>query len=384
MPWEERTKVSERLIFISRLEEGESMSDLCREFGISRKTGYKFLRRYQDDGPKGLEDLDRRPYSNPRRLNELVVNELLELKKRKPNWGSAKIRELFRRKHPDLPLPARSTVHLLLDRYGLVDKRSKRRRIFMKASPTELNPSQSPNDLWTIDFKGQFSLIDGSLCYPLTVADHFSRYLIGCEALLSTKAVPAIRVLESIFQQYGLPNRIRSDNGSPFASTGVMGLTTLSVWLLRLGITLERIEPGKPQQNGRHERMHRTLKRETTRPPEPNILRQQERFEIFRREFNFERPHESLNMETPGAIYQKSKRRYVVPSDLEYPGFDKKARVHDCGNIVLDGKRCYVSRALRGERIGLNETDDDLWEASFMEYKLGFIEKGASSMVPIS
>lgn len=214
MPWQETTKMQERMMLITRLEQGDSMASLCREFGISRKTGHKFLNRYRTEGVKGLEDFRRRPYTNPLRVKRMFVDLLVELKKEKPDWGSKKIRELFKRKYPEFPLPARSTVHLILDRAGLVERRH-RRRLFLQASPTHLKPSQKPNDLWCIDFKGQFRTQDRRYCYPLTVTDHHSRYLLGCEALQNTKADPVFTVFQEIFEEYGLPQRIRSDNGTP-------------------------------------------------------------------------------------------------------------------------------------------------------------------------
>jgi transposase InsO family protein len=388
MPWQEKTKVQERLIFIAKYEDGESMASLCREFGISRKTGYKFLNRYREDGPKGLDDLRRRPYTNPNKIKQMVVDLIVSLKQDKPHWGSAKIRELLERRHPDIHVPARSTVHLILEQYGLVKKR-RSRRLFLKAHPTDLQPGTSPNDLWCIDFKGQFKTVDERYCYPLTISDYYSRFLLGCEALDSTKSEPAFRVFEEIFNEYGLPNRIRSDNGAPFASTGLLGLTKLSVWFLRLGIGLERIEPGKPQQNGRHERMHRTLKKEATKPPEKNIYKQQERFDAFRKEYNYERPHEALDMNLPSEIYAPSQSK--MPSmieKLEYPEHDATARVTNEGMVRLKTKkgvqRFYVCSPLYGETIGFKEREDRLWEINFMDYFLGIYDEETNQFTPLA
>jgi transposase InsO family protein len=388
MPWKEKTKMEERLLFIAKYEEGESMASLCREFGISRKTGYKFLDRYKEYGPKGLDDLRRRPYTNPSKIKHMVVDLVVNFKQEKPTWGSSKIRELLKRKYPNVPLPARSTIHLILARHGLIKKR-RDRRLFLKAKPTGLTPGTSANDLWCIDFKGHFKTKDNQYCYPLTISDHYSRFLLGCESLESTKSEPVFRVFEEIFEEYGIPNRIRSDNGAPFASTGILGLTKLSVWFLRLGIGLERIEPGKPQQNGRHERMHRTLKESTTKPPESNIYKQQERFELFKQEYNFERPHEGLEMGLPGELYGRSTR--TMPKEikeLKYPKHDATYRVSHNGMVrIYNSKnvhRFYVASALQGEIIGFKKTEDKLWEVNFMDYFLGVFDENANQFTPLA
>lgn len=350
MPWKEKTRMQERLLFITRHDQGESITDLCREFGVSRKTAYKFLNRYRSSGTSGLEDLRRRPYTNPNQTKQMMVDLIIDLKRETPYWGSAKIKEILSRRYPNIPIPARSTIHLILDRQGLIQKR-RQRRMFLKAKPTDLQPSNGSNDLWCIDFKGQFRMGDRQYCYPLTVTDQHSRFLLACEAMLSTKAEPLFDIFEEVFQEYGLPNRIRSDNGSPFASTGLLGLTRLSVWFLRNGISLERIEPGKPQQNGRHERMHRTLKQCTTRPAENNLLKQQERFDRFKLEFNCERPHEALQMKTPSEAFKTpSSRKQGVLEDLQYPMHDFSTRVYECGSVRIPGggrvqDRVYIGSA---------------------------------------
>lgn len=389
MPWKERTKMQERLLFITRHEQGESITDLCREYGVSRKTAYKFLERYRSTGIKGLEDLRRRPYSNPNRIRQTVVDLVIAIKREKPHWGSAKVREILTRRYPNLEIPARSTIHLILDKQGLIQKR-RQRRMFLRAKPTELKPSNGSNDLWCIDFKGQFRMGDNQYCYPLTVTDQHSRFLLACEAMLSTVADPIYAVFEEIFEQHGLPNRIRSDNGSPFASSGILGLTRLSVWFLRHGISLERIEPGKPQQNGRHERMHRTLKQCTTRPPETNLLKQQECFDRFREEFNSERPHEALQMKTPAEVYETpSGRKLGNLSEIEYPTHDFSSQVYECGMVRIPGKpknknKVYISQALYGERIGFRETDEGLWEVNFMDYDIGIYDGETNQFTPLA
>ena len=285
MPWKESSVMEERLRFVARLLEGERMSDVCREFGISRKTGYKIFKRYKEEGLEALSDRSRRPVRYANQLPEPVERLILECKRDKPHWGARKIRELLlRRLAGDVRIPARSTVHAVLDRHGLV-KRARRRR--HKAQGTPLSQATRPNDLWCADFKGEFKLGNRRYCYPLTVTDQASRFLLLCEALDATKEGPVIEAFVRLFKDRGLPAALRSDNGLPFASpNGLYNPSKLSLWWLRLGIQIERIKPGHPQQNGRHERMHLTLKTETTRPPGNNSLQQQDRFDAFLSEFN--------------------------------------------------------------------------------------------------
>ena len=268
MPWRETSVTEERLRFVARRLEGEAMSDLCREFGISRKTGYKIFNRYKDHGVLALTDRSRRPVRYANQLPDQVEQLIVRLKQERPYWGARKIRELLvRRLAGDVRVPAISTVHAVLDRHGLVRRRGRKRR---RAQGTALSAGLGPNDLWCTDFKGEFKLGDGRYCYPLTVTDHASRFILLCEALQSTRQDTAFTAFERLFAERGLPHAIRSDNGGPFASpNGLYNLSKLAVWWLRLGITIERIQPGQPQQNGRHERMHRTLKQETARPEQP-------------------------------------------------------------------------------------------------------------------
>ena len=270
MPWKVSSVMEERLRFVARLLEGESMSETCRVFGVSRKTGYKILNRYKSEGLDALCDRSRRPVRYANQLPVAVERMIVDLKREKPHWGARKIRELLvRRLAGDVRIPAKSTVHAVLDRHGLVKRAKKRRK---RAQGTELSRGDTPNALWCVDYKGEFKLGNGQYCYPLTVTDHASRFILGCDALESTKAVPALGAFQSLFEERGLPNAIRSDNGVPFASpNGLYNLSKLSVWWLRLGIGIERIRPGHPQQNGRHERMHLTLKRETTRPRQSEL-----------------------------------------------------------------------------------------------------------------
>lgn len=382
MPWKECSVMDERLRFVARLLEGEPMSEVCREFGISRKTGYKLFLRYKEDGPVALADRSRRPvrYANqlPAQLERLIVSQ----KQEKPHWGARKIRELLvRRLSGDIRIPAISTIHATLDRHGLVRRMGKRRQ---KAQGTPLSSGANPNDLWCADFKGEFKLGDGRYCYPLTVTDHASRFLLMCEAHESTREQPVIAAFERLFAERGLPSAIRSDNGLPFASpNGLFNLSRLSVWWLRLGIAIERIKPGRPQQNGRHERMHLTLKQETARPPAMNAIQQQERFERFVGEFNTERPHEALAMQRPADRYAASARPYAGLPELEYPLHDRDIIVTACGRICMMKKKINISSVLAGQRLGIKQVDDAIWLVSFMTYDLGYIDLEQRTLQPL-
>src|SRR6202049_950349 len=292
MPWQECRKVDERLRFVARLLDGEKMAVLCREFDVSRQTGYKIYARYKDCGLEGLTDRSRRPYRQANRLPFQVESLIVQLRKEHPSWGAPKIREKIKRRRLGIALPAISTVHAVLDRHGLVTRG--RRRQHFKAQGTSLSRPDRPNDLWCADYKGEFMLADRRYCYPLTITDFASRYLFACEALSTTKEAYAFPIFEAVFKEFGLPNAIRTDNGVPFASpNSLFNLSKLSVWWLRLGIEIERIKPGHPQQNGRHERTHLTLKLETTKPAGNNFLQQQAKFDDFIDCYNNERPHQA-------------------------------------------------------------------------------------------
>src|SRR3546814_402374 len=374
MPWKESSVEEERLRFVARLLNGESMTGVCRSFGISRKTGYKIFNRYKEIGPVALSDRSRRPVRYANQLPEQIERLIVEAKQGKPHWGARKIRELLvRRLNGDVRIPAKSTVHAVLDRHGLVKRAKERRR--HKAKGTPLSPGQAPNDLWCVDFKGEFKLGNGRYCYPLTVTDHAARFILACEALESVKGAGVIPVFERLFKERGLPDAIRSDNGVPFASpNGLYNLSQLSVWWLRLGIEIERIKPGQPQQNGRHERMHLTLKKETTRPPRANILQQQARFDDFVSEFNGERPHDALAMKTPVEVYRPSAKPYNGLPEIDYPFHDRDLLVTCCGRVCMHRKKINISTALAGQRLGIKEVDDDIWLISFMQYDLGYID----------
>jgi transposase InsO family protein len=382
MPWKECSVMDERLRFVAKLLDGEAMTDVCREFGISRKTGYKIFHRYKECGFEALSDRCRRPVRYANQLPPQIENLIVTFKREKPHWGARKIRELLvRRLDQDVRVPAKSTIHAVLHRHGLVHGL---RRPRPRATGTQLSVGERPNDLWGVDFKGEFKLGNGRYCYPLTVTDHASRFLLMCEALESTREDTAITAFEQLFRERGLPSAIRSDNGVPFASPNALfHLSKLSVWWLRLGISIERIRPGHPQQNGRHERMHLTLKQQATRPPGINTLQQQARFDDFVREFNTERPHEALAMRTPAEAYSASPRPYQGLPELTYPLHDRDVLVTACGRICMHRKRINLSHVLAGQRVGIKEVDDGIWIVSFMQYDLGYIDLEQKTLQPL-
>jgi transposase InsO family protein len=381
MPWRESTVMEERLRFVVRRLEGERMTALCREFGISRKTGHKLFARYRESGIEALADRPRRPGRVANRLPMPVEAVIVALRRERPSWGARKLRELLaRRLGPGVPVPARSTIHAVLDRHGLVEHARARR---VRATGTALSQPAAPNELWGADFKGEFRLGNGKLCYPLTVTDQVSRYLLMVEALEGTAEAPVFTAFHRLFEERGLPAAIRSDNGVPFASRSLYGLSRLSVWWLRLGIAIERIAPGRPQQNGRHERMHLTLKQETTRPAAANSLSQQARFDAFVETFNTVRPHEALGMKTPAAVYAPSPRRFAGLPELAYPFHDREVVPSSSGVIGLHGRAIFISSVFGGQRLGLREVDTDVWLVSFMHYDLGYIDLEACTLQTI-
>ena len=381
MPWKESRKVEEKLRFVARHLEGESISSLCREFGISRVTGHKLVERYRQSGMEALSDRSKRPYRMANQLPFQIESLIVDIKKEFPTWGAPKIRERMLTRYPDIKTPAKSTVHAVLERHGLV--KHKRAGARPKSQGTVLLGASTPNELWCTDFKGEFMLADRRYCYPLTVTDFHSRFLLCCEGLESTREAMAMTVFERLFREYGLPQRIRSDNGVPFASAHALhGLSRLAVWWLRLGIEIERIKPGNPQQNGRHERMHRTLKQATTRPPAINMLQQQDKFEDFIREYNYERPHEALEMKTPSALYEPSMRPYEGLPPVEYPFHDRVITVTECGRLCLERRKISLSTVLAGQNVGIKQVEDQIWQVSFMDYDLGYFDMDSCRVEP--
>jgi transposase InsO family protein len=365
----------ERVRFVSDVERDElTVSELCERYGISRKTGYKWLERFEDNGAQGLVERSRRPLHTPNATRRLVVDGLEELRRRHPTWGAGKLLKILGRRHPNWTLPARSTGCELLKRAGLVRQRRRSGKPGHPGPP--LSVMDEPNAVWSADFKGQFKTRDGVYCYPLTVSDGFSRYLLGCQGLRSPCEELARPVFTRLFEEYGLPRIIRTDNGSPFASTALGRLSRLSVWWIRLGIEPELTEPASPAQNGRHERMHKTLKAETARPPAGNLSAQQVRFNRFRREYNEERPHEALGQETPGSAYTKSPRQFPrkLPP-VEYPGHYEWRYVSENGGIRWRKSWVNVTTTLAHEWVGLEEVGDGLWDVYFSRLRLGRLDE---------
>lgn len=367
MAWNETTRMEQRERFIGDLDSClYTMTELCERYGISRKTGYKWADRYAKEGVAGLQDRCRAPKSCVHRTPEEVAEQLVKCRQAHPTWGPRKLLASLKKREPEVDWPAASTVGGILKRHGLVEGRRPARRTWSPAGRARTEAT-APNEVWTGDFKGQFRTRDGRLIYPLTVVDRYSRFLLAVMGLESVSLAQAWPVFERLFREYGLPRVIRTDNGSPFASTrAVAGLSRLSVRWIKLGIQPERIQPGHPEQNGAHERMHRTLKQETARPPAANHPAQQELFDHFRQVYNEERPHEALAQQTPAELYGPSPRPYPerMP-EPEYPGHFEVRSVKPSGEIQWRGERLFLSEALRGERVGLEEFDNGLWAVYF-------------------
>jgi putative transposase len=381
MPWKASNLMDERIRFIGRVLDGEKISQLCEEFGISRKTGYKIHERYKSCGIEGLSDRSRRAYKQANRLPYQIERSILALKKEYPSWGAPKLREKLIKQYPNVTAPAISTVHAVLDRNGLVERRKRRR---YKAEGTTLNQVHQPNGLWCADYKGEFMLGNKQYCYPLTITDYHSRYLLACEGLETTKEPFAFSVFERVFKEYGLPGAMRTDNGLPFSSpVALFGLSKLSVWWLRLGIDIERIKPGHPEQNGRHERMHLTMKKEVCRPPAYNFLQQQEKLDTFQRIYNDERPHQAINMRCPAELYTPSTRQYTGLPDIDYPFADRTMMVTHCGRICMGRKKVNFSTVFSGQKVGVTQTEDKIWLVSFMHYDLGYFDLDACRVEPL-
>ena len=374
MGWKGVTIMDQRVRFITEyLRDYFPFSELCLQFNISRKTGYKWIERYEQEGSEGLKDQSRRPHGSPCETDSEIIEAIVKARMKHPTWGPKKLLAILTPRYPDLP--AISTAADILKRNGLItiSKRSLRRK--HPGCPQTI--ASKPNDIWSADYKGHFKMRNSLYCYPLTVCDMRSRYLLGCHAHEAISLQETKRHFTRLFQEYGLPERIRTDNGVPFASNALARLSTLSVWWVKLGIYPEQIEPGKPQQNGKHERMHRTLKKEATIPPEKDLFAQQKRFDHFRREYNTERPHEALGMKTPSAIYVPSPRK--MPKKLghfDYPYHFEVRRVSRNSGIRWRHRWVQVSSTLAEEYIGFEEVEDGIYNVYFCELLIGrFVEK---------
>lgn len=384
MPWRTPDLVTIREEFVEQAMSGRHpVGALCNAYGISEKTGHKWLNRFKEEGRPGLSDRSRAPHDTPHKISLDVRREILALREKHPTWGPKKLRVVLRRRVPEKHWPAASSIGELLRREGHAHPQRRKNTGAELPIDAGLTIARAPNDVWSTDFKGQFRLTNGVLCYPLTAQDTFSRFVIGTTALSSTASLPVEIAFTRHFQEYGLPLVIRSDNGVPFASPSAIGrLSKLSVWWIRLGIRPERIEPGEPQQNGKHERMHKTLKADATRPPSSSLGEQQLRFDKFRREYNDERPHESLGQETPASGYSASAREFpsCLP-ELNYPAHFEVRAVSQSGAINFRARRFQVSTALTNQELGLEETDDDLWTVSFGPLVLGTIHYPSSTFI---
>jgi len=372
MPWQKTDPVLERVKFIAALlnEPNATFAELCARFGVSRMTGYRWKKRFENEGPSGLEDRPSVARRQPNATAVEVEDAIVEMRKRYSTWGPKKIRRRLSDTQPELGLPALSTIGAILRRRGMIAPR--RRRVLVPPSTTGLSTPEHPNALWTADHKGDFKLEEGR-CYPLTICDARSRYVLKCEALPSTRTQPSRLQFEHAFREFGLPDRIRSDNGTPFASTALGGLSRLSVWWVKLGIELERIRPGHPEENGAHERMHRTLKAEAVQTG-INFAEQQRRFDEFRLYFNHIRPHEGIDMDVPAQRYETSWRPYPsVVSSPEYPGM-KVRRVQSNGSMHWKGKLLRIGKIFAGEPVGLEEVDDARWLLHFGSVQLAGID----------
>ena len=368
--------MDERLQFIQDAQSDRfTMAELCARYGISRRIGYKWLRRFEEEGKRGLANRSRAPHACPHKIRPVVAELLCEFRRAHPDWGARKLLKVLRGRHPTIEdWPAASTTADLLARRGLVQKR-RRRRAPQHPGVVPLEAS-APNDLWTADFKGQFRTANGLYCFPLTIADQCSRFLLTCHGLLSTETLTAKPIFERTFREYGLPLAIRTDNGVPFATQALHGLSYLNVWWMRLGIVHQRIHPGQPQENGAHERMHRSMKRRAIKPVQRTCAAQQQRFDTFRVEYNTERPHEALGMETPASVYDHSPSAYPTRLPrIEYPLHFLVKKVTDAGTVRFQRKVLYLANSLVEQDVGFEETDDGIWAIYFNRVLLATMDE---------
>ena len=382
MPWKETCVMDERLLLIAQYRAGAvPMTELCRRAGVSRKTAYKWLARYAAEGAAGLSDRTRAPHVQAQRTPDWVAKRLVAFKRKHRTWGPKKLVAALHRREPNVAWPAPSTVSEILAAHGLVKHRKRRQRVPAYGDP--LQPCDAPNDVWTADFKGQFRTGDRTYCYPLTIADGFSRFLLGCEAYVQVNHCFTQPGFQRAFERYGVPKTIRTDNGPPFANRGI-GISRLAAWWIKLGIRHERIEPGHPEQNGRHERMHRSLKADTTNPPAKTLRGQQRRFDRWREEFNHDRPHEALDLRPPADLYGVSGRRYpqTLP-EVTYPSHFTVRKVRQNGSIKWHSRLIYTSISLVHEPVGLELIDDQRWCVYFAHQPIGILDEHLKKVLPM-
>lgn len=384
MPWNESTRMDERLRFVEAYLSGDfTMAALCRCAGVTRPTGYLWLERYRRYGEAGLCDRSHTAFCCPHRTADGIVEQLLELRLEHPYWGPRKLRAVACRRWPAVSWPCRSTVAAILKREGLVAARRPRRRLSERAGTMARTPPR-PNDLWTFDFKGKFRTGDRRDCHSLTTTDLASRTLLQLVARPDTCGTPVRRHTDVLMREVGLPETIHSDGGPPFASVGIGRLSRLSLHWLKLGIRIERSRPASPQDNASHERMHRTLKQECTRPPAANLAEQQHRFDHFRHEFNHERPHEAIADRTPAELYRPSPRPYPrrLPP-VDYPGHYQQRRVSAVGQFRWSNQRFFLGSVLAGEVIGLEEIEDGVWSLYFATYMLARLDEHVGKVIEV-
>ena len=383
MPWKETCPMEERIKFVLNYFEGElSMSVLCREFGISRKTGYKILRRYTEGGFEGLKDLSRAPRHHPNAVSKPVEQAVLSARRLHRTWGPKKLRVWLGRQESGIRWPSISTIGEILSRHGLTVPRRRSRKTAVYSEP--FVGCDYPNAVWSADFKGWFTTGNGTRCDPLTISDNYSRYLLRCQAVPRTDHGGIQPVFEAAFREYGLPVAIRTDNGPPFATTTVGGLSKLSIWWLKLGIVPERIVPGHPGQNGRHERMHRTLKKETATPPRYTWRAQQRAFDRFCLEYNQERPHEAIDQQVPAELYSQSNRSYpLILPEMTYPDDMEVRKVKQHGDISWKGHHIYLSGTLARESVGLKQITEQHWDIYFGPIRLAQMDTYNQRMIPL-
>ena len=374
MPWKEHNVLEERWRFIEDWKsEDWNLAELSEIYGVSRKTAYKWLQRYQDDGRDGLEDQSRAPRKHANEVSSEMEDLVIGMREKHPFWGAPKIRARLEKEQTDKTIPAESTIGEILKRNGLTVARKRRRA--SRGGEQKLASAPGPNQVWCADFKGWLRTGDGRRIDPLTITDQYSRYLFRCQAVGAADYLHSKAVMEAAFREYGLPERMRTDNGAPFGSNGESGLTGLTVWWIKLGIVPEHIQPGKPQQNGRHERMHRTLKQETASPPAANRKLQQERFDRFRQEFHHERPHQALGQKPPVEFYEPSVRCFPIRlEETEYPAGWTLRRVSPAGQMRWAGEYVFVAHPLDGETIGLEQIDERHWRVWFSFYEVGLLD----------
>lgn len=376
MPWKEVTKMKEKIDFIGRaLDPNENFTHVCKDFGISTKTGYKWKSRFETGGWSALAERSRRPRKNTKQLSEESICDIISIKTTKLRWGAPKIRKVYENLYPERFLPSVATFERILKRSGLTKRRKRIRRRSGERLKSRVE-AKHPNHVWTVDFKGWWYTPNGEKCEPLTVRDQYSRYILSIQVLEKGNIYHVKKHFEELFKKYGLPQTIRSDNGAPFASAhGIYGLSRLAVWWLSLGIALDRITPGKPAQNGAHERMHADMYRELEGQVQGNLKKHQAAFNVWRDEFNTERPHEALEMRTPSDFYTPSPRRYVGDVEFAYPEEYHVRMVNDRGYTNHKGHRVFISNAFNGYKIGLRYSSEMKLDVFFGDWQMGQIDR---------